>query len=320
MSKRSTTAMMHIAIAGGGGFASILLQELAQSAHALLVLSTRPHPEFESEYDCRVAEVDFLNNMENLRFALQGVDIVISTISGTEQVNLIDAARRSRVSCFVPSEFEGALNHRPTDDPIDRGSRAALDLLRRWSSSKSSPMRFTVFSCGLFYERFAPGGLAAYNMGSSWNIPNQGDYLVDLGACTAEIPQTNSQGRQVHITLTSVYDVARFIAAAIEMGIDHWPREFKMRGAHVTTQRLVEICQEVRGVEITTISRPYQELLDWLQYYEQTNDGPKWYQMIHMIQTANGRYHFSDANLNELVNVQPIGLRPWLEHIWGPAV
>lgn len=33
--------MMRIAIAGAGGFATILAQQLSQSAHALLVLSTR---------------------------------------------------------------------------------------------------------------------------------------------------------------------------------------------------------------------------------------------------------------------------------------
>lgn len=186
--------------------------------------------------------------METLKFILQGVDLVISTICGTPQVNLIDAARRARVRCFVPSEFEGALNHRPGDnDPLDRGSSTALDFLRRWSTSASHPMKFTVFSCGLFYERLAPGGLAAYNMGYSSNVQGEGDYLVNLRLGTAEIPEVNAQGRSVHIAMTSVYDVARFVAAAIELGLDSWPREFKMRGASMTTKHLVEICEEVRG-------------------------------------------------------------------------
>ena len=43
MVRRGSTevAMMRIAIAGAGGFANILVQELSQSAHALLVLSTK---------------------------------------------------------------------------------------------------------------------------------------------------------------------------------------------------------------------------------------------------------------------------------------
>jgi hypothetical protein len=107
-------------------------------------------------------------------------------------------------------------------------------------------MRYTVFSCGVFYERFAPGGLRAYNMGATMRLPNQGDYLIDVGLGTAELPETNAQGRQVHIILTSAFDVARFVAAAIELGIDNWPREFRMRGARITPQRIEQFCREVR--------------------------------------------------------------------------
>jgi hypothetical protein len=90
---------------------------------------------------------------------------VISTISGTEQYNLIDAARRARVRCFVPSEFEGSLRARPRDDPIDTGSAHALEFLERCTTARHGRMRYTVFSCSVFYERFAPGGLAAYGAG-----------------------------------------------------------------------------------------------------------------------------------------------------------
>lgn len=174
--------------------------------------------------------------------------MVISTISGVEQLNLIDAARRARVRTFVPSEFEGALGHRPApgSDPFDNDSSIALDELRRWASSRHYPMKHTVFSCGIFYERFAPGGLRSYNMGASCRIPNQGDYLIDVGLGTAELPESNSQGRPVQITLTSAVDVARFVAAAIELGLDNWPREFKMRGARITPQRIQYFCGEVR--------------------------------------------------------------------------
>ncbi|KAK6082145.1 isoflavone reductase [Seiridium cupressi] len=307
MSRKSTTAMMRIAIAGGGGFANVLAQQLAESAHAIIT-----HPELE-EYGCQVVIVDY-NNMDALQFTLRGVDLIISTISGPEQVNLIDAARRARVSRFVPSEFEGPLAQRPNDDPIDRGSSTALEFLGRCAASRSRPMLFTVFSCGVFYERFAPGGLEALNMGGSLGIQYQGGYMLDLGRGIAEIPLTNAQGRSVYVTMTSVYDVAAFVAAAIDLGIDSWPREFRMRGAHVTTQRLVEICQEVVGVQLDVVPRPYQELLDWLRYYEETQDHVNWRKMLHLIQTANGRYAFTDANLNDHVDFQPMGLRTWLQN------
>ncbi|ETS74867.1 hypothetical protein PFICI_13351 [Pestalotiopsis fici W106-1] len=315
MSKRSNTAMMRIAIAGGGGFANILARQLSETAHAMIVLSRRPHPELET-YGCQVITVDY-SDLDNLQFTLRGVDLIISTISGPEQINLIDAARRAHVSCFVPSEFEGPLSRRPTDDPMERGSSTALEFLERCASSRSRPMRYTVFSCGLFYERFGPGGLSSLNMGASFGAHRPSGDMLDLTAGIAEIPVTNSHGNQVHVTMTSVYDVALFVASAIELGVQNWPREFRMRGAYVTTQRLVEISQEVTRTELEVFSRPYQQLHDWLRYHSDMQDDANARKMIHLIQVADGRYAFTDANLNELVDFRPLGLRDWLQSTWG---
>lgn len=202
--------------------------------------------------DIQLAVVDFAN-VEELRYALQGVDLLISTIAGVEQLNLIDAARRARVRVFVPSEFEGPLSHRPADDPLDRGSQAALGLLRQ-SQSKPNGMQYTVFSCGLFMERFGPGGLQAYNLGASTGVQNSNDYLVDISQAAGEIIETSPSGRPVQVVLTSVYDVARFVAAAIELGPSNWPREFKMKGDQMTVRDLIATCSNVRGSKYTRIS------------------------------------------------------------------
>jgi hypothetical protein len=72
------------------------------------------------------------------------------------------------------------------------------------------------------------------------------------------------------------------------------------------------------AVPFDVVARPYNELNDWLQYYEQSQDWSKWFQMQQLIQTANGRYQFSEHNLNDMVDVQPIGLRTWLSNMWPP--
>ncbi|KAI0454997.1 isoflavone reductase [Xylaria acuta] len=318
MAKKSAVAMMRIVIAGAGGFAALLTQELSRSAHAVLILSRTAHPEFEANCDCQVAIVDY-HNLETLQFVLQGVDLIISTISGAEQLNLIDAARRARVRTFVPSEFEGSLSHRPGNDPFDNGSSTAISQLKHWLSSRHYQMNYTVFSCGIFYERFGMGGLRTYNMGGTCRLPNQGDFLIDVGLGTAELPDTNSQGRQIQITLTSAHDVARFVAAAVELGIDNWPREFKMRGARITPQRILQYCSEVRQIEFDVINRPYTEIVAWLDYFHQNNEEEKWFAMQQLLQTADGRYSFENANLNDLVNIEPMGFRQWLYNNWGPA-
>lgn len=195
-------------------------------------------------------------NIQELRYTMRGVDLLISTIQGNSQVNLIEAARLARVRTFVPSEFEGALAHRPTsDDPLDRGSTAALRILSEYSRSRSSSghrMRYTVFSCGLFYERFHPGGLVLFNIGAGANVQHPGEYLLDVNAASAEIVQRNAHGGSVAVTMTSVYDVARYVAAAIEIGPEHWPEELRMRGDQLTVLDVVQACSTARGGKRST--------------------------------------------------------------------
>ena len=344
--------MMRVAIAGGGGFAFLLTQQIVEGANPVLIMSrqvgsltiglyrtradpVKAHPEFEENCPgCQVAVVDF-TNMQELRYTLQGVDLVISTISGNEQLNLIDAARQARVRHFVPSEFEGDLQHRPANDPFDQGSHAARDLLDRWCSP--TDMNFTVFSCGLFMERFGPGGLQSYALGTSSGVQGPSDYIVDVAEATAEVVEADRRGRPAQISLTSVYNVAQFVAAAIELGVENWPREFRMRGDQMAVRELVATCSTVRGgglprqsclgrmltmiltVPFRLVSRTYQDAEGLAEEGRRNNDGVTWHYYQRLLQTANGRYHVRHTNLNEAVNMRPMRFRAWLEQIWGAA-
>ncbi|KAI1131386.1 hypothetical protein F5Y10DRAFT_233571 [Nemania abortiva] len=318
-SRKSPAPIMRIAVAGGGGFAELLVQELSRTANSVMVLSRAPHAEFEANYDCQVVVVDY-RNIDSLQYTLQGVDLVISTFSGAEQLNLIDAARRARVRTFVPSEFGGPLTMTPAPKfgPFDKGSSAALERLRHWASSRHNPMKYTVFSCGMFYEHFGPGGLEAYNIMGTTCRHCLGGTFIDIQLGKAELPDGNSQGHPVLINLTSAVDVARFVAAAVELGIDSWPLEFTMRGACITPQRIQTLCSEVRQVQFEVISRPYAEIIAWIDYYENHSDEERWLAMQQLLQIADGRYTFESANLNELVDFEPMGFRQWLYDNWGP--
>lgn len=297
--------------------------------------------------ESQVVVVDY-SNVEELHYTLQGIDLVISTISGAEQLNLIDAARRARVRVFVPSEFEGSVFHRPgsqASDPLDRGSHAALNLLRQISQAKPTGTQYTVFSCGLFMERFGPGGLQAHNLGASTGVQAPSDYLVNVSQCVAEIVESSNPQRPAQVALTSVYDVARFVAAAIELGLENWPREFKMRGDHMSVSEVVRLCSVVRGgmlqsiwhahpllllishiVSFVVAVHKHQDALTRAEMFRQAEDWTQWHYLQRLIATANGRYHFRQANLNEaltqagLMNSSPMKFRQWLEAVWGSAV
>ncbi len=69
------------------------------------------------------------NNHRDLLYALIGTDLVISTILGVSQINLIDVTAHAEVCQFVPSEFEGPPTRRTNDDPFDHSQAASLDFL-----------------------------------------------------------------------------------------------------------------------------------------------------------------------------------------------
>jgi len=190
--------------------------------------------------------VDY-DSQPDLEFNLRGIDLVISTISGTPQINLIDAAAASNVRSFVPSEFEGPPDRRGRHDPLDRGKAAALERLRHWTHKRNCTMRYTSFVCGVFYERFAPGGLASVDIGTSTGANYQGAYLMDIGNSTAEIVERNSSGRSVYVSMTSVNDVGRFLAAALDLGIQNWPTEFKMYGDRRKVSEILQWAEATKG-------------------------------------------------------------------------
>ena len=94
---------------------------------------------------------------KDLKYKLAGVDTVISTVSGQGQLNLIEAAAQAHVRRFVPSEFGGPPGLRPEGDPLDNRRRDAIILLGR--RKETHGMESAVFVCGVFFERFGPGGL-----------------------------------------------------------------------------------------------------------------------------------------------------------------
>lgn len=193
-------------------------------------------------------QVDY-SDASALRFKLAGVDTVISTISGNAQIALIDAAAGAHVRRFVPSEFCGPPSLRPPNDFLDHGRRAAI---LRLHQLESSGMRFTVFSCGIFYERFAPGGMASSQIGLQSAVGQEGDYLLDFRSCRAQMPYQSTSTQPASICMTSARDVARFIVEALDL--PSWPREFRLRGERMNVREIIAIAEQVRGKLISFLS------------------------------------------------------------------
>ncbi|KAA8565077.1 hypothetical protein EYC84_010834 [Monilinia fructicola] len=216
--------MMRIAIAGSGGLARILAHHINETVHPFIILSREARPDLEVlGYQVTVVNYD---NQDDLRFHLRGIDIVISTVSGISQINLIDAAANSRVQCFVPADYQDKLGGRPTNDPLDHGRAASIERLRHWAHHPRHRMRYTIFACGVFYE---------------------GSYLMNMETNAAEIVEYSTAGYPISVSMTSAHDLARFIVAALDLDQRIWPIEFRMQGDRKTVTEIVQYAEAVKG-------------------------------------------------------------------------
>jgi hypothetical protein len=194
-------------------------------------------------YQCQV--VDY-KSPSSLQHALMGVDTVISTVTGKPQLRLIEAAVKCRVRRFAPAEFEGQPGLRGRNDILDRGKNSALGLLQQYSGYIQS----TVFVCGIFYERFAVGGLRAHQIGA--NIASgEGDYIADLRNMTAIAPVYDAANNYSYLCLTSMYDVAKFVVRSLD--IPHWAAEMSMCTERMSVNTLLELIKTCRGTILSCL-------------------------------------------------------------------
>jgi hypothetical protein len=122
-----------------------------------------------------------------------------------------------------------------------------MELLEHLKDRKR--MGYTVFSCGILMETFHPSGLGHFNMGANFHhgVTVPGDYLLNINTATAIYTNKNASGHRVHVCLTSAYDLARFIVAALDLGPNNWPKEYKLRGERLSVDQLVSTCSQLRN-------------------------------------------------------------------------
>lgn len=180
---------------------------------------------------------------------LKGVDLVISTVSGESQTALVEAAAQAQVRHFIPSAFSG-----PEQCQSQLGNpeewNDLISLLDHHLAT--SAMHYTLFTCGVFYERFAPGGLNALQISTFNNrhgaVGEEGNFLVDVRAGKTTIPVISGT-EELSICMTSARDVARYLVATLQRYEDMsiWPKEFKFCTERLKMSELLEICSRVRG-------------------------------------------------------------------------
>ncbi|KAI8943167.1 hypothetical protein NX059_001196 [Plenodomus lindquistii] len=242
-----------------------------------------------------------------------GVDTVISTVLGTPQLRLIEAAVQARVRRFAPAEFEGQPGLRGQNSILDRGRDAAIATLRHYQGY----IQYTVFVCGILYERFAVNGMMSQRIGSNTGYGGEGDFITNPRYMTSVAPVYDAAQNLSWLCLTSAYDVARFVVRSLDVA---WAPEMSMCGERMTVNALIELIRSCRNQPWASID--YQDpanlqyQMDLAQIAGQTT---RQRQIAPLLATAEGRYDFAvPAYLNSLFpDVQPTRFRDWFVHNWA---
>ncbi|KAF1316256.1 Isoflavone reductase p3, partial [Globisporangium splendens] len=173
------------ALIGAGTIGSFVATELLKENIASVKLLTRDDtkPELEpfKQQGATVVKVDYTNH-EDLKKALSGVQVVVSTITHFQveaQVDIARAAKEAGVQLFVPSEYGG-----PSLEGFDAPKKVVRDAL------EEIHLPYTVFMPGYFADIFHTYFDYNYTEG----------YINVYGT------------GKIELSLTSRYDVARFMS------------------------------------------------------------------------------------------------------------
>ncbi|KAI4934571.1 hypothetical protein J4E85_002429 [Alternaria conjuncta] len=304
---------MRVAIAGTSGLALLIAQEINNSTSHQLIILSRAHQTslIASGYNCQV--VDY-NSPTSLQHALMGVDTVISTVLGNPQLRLIEAAVQCRVRRFAPAEFEGQPIQRGQNALLDRGRNSALALLHHYRAN----IQYTVFVCGILYERFSVNGMMSHRLGTHSGYGNEGDFIADPRQMTSMAPIYDANQNLSCICLTSAYDVAQFVVRALDMPT--WPSEMSMCGERMTVHALVEAIKACRNRPWASIDYQAPANLEYQMTMAQLGgDTAGQRRLAPLLATAEGRYDFAvPAYLNSVYpDVQVTRFQDWFLRNWA---
>jgi len=312
---------MKVAIAGTSGLAQHIAHAAIARNHEVILLSRFERSDLSSQ-GLTIIQVDY-TRPSSLHTALLGVDTLISTISNEPQLSLVDACLSARVRRFAPSEFQDVPNTRPVVAPPHL-ARDRMTILHRLREEKHR-LESTVFSVGLLYEWFGPGGLQGQGVVRDGGVlRGEAAMLLDYRHALGKVPKCAGRGHgrageelqdEVRNCYTAAKDVGKLVALALEL--ESWPEQLRICGQRVTLDELVEAAEEARGKEFDITQISWEDLHDQLLDAETIGDLDEAAKCDALMATQRGEYDFEDANLNALFpEVEMVGLREWLVNAW----
>lgn len=334
----------------GRAIVTAILEDQRLSAWNLVILSRSSHiPTWLRAIDPDakrhiIHRVDY-RSTDSLAHALQGVHTVVSVTSATDgtqattQINLLDSALSAGCKRFAPSRWGlGCEGWEAVESLrwLDRG-------VREHCSVHKDEIEIANFNCGGFmnyiglgiYPSPEPardedelltlmkrgGGYVSGEDEASEGLQRggpladgSGGLLVGLRSGIAELP-VKPDGTWPRVTLTTLRDVGRFVAASLEL--PNWEEEMDMVGETLTMGDLLGHAEAVagRGLEVQLLTP--ETIGQRLSQLAPDDFARFWFEM----NFAYTRDRDGETVLRPILNglcpdVNPMGVREYMERCW----
>ncbi|KAN0124406.1 hypothetical protein V8E52_002055 [Russula decolorans] len=268
------------AVVGAGSIGSYIIQQLLKDKAAGIVkeviVLTRQGSKTTVQGDAKVIQVDY-SNEASIKYALTGVDVVISTVPMTVldvQEKIAAAAKQVDVKLFVPSEYggvtEGATEGIPGAKANIQGKLKAL---------------------GMPYAAFYTGPWADF----AWKSV----YYLDVRS--GKVSAGGDGNKQ--ITFTSRVDIARYMSYVLT----HLPfeqlknRSFAIAGDNKSFNEIFKAYEERTGKKLEVTYIPVSELDARLA--ANPKDFPAF---LHKFWATAGPFQRTENHLNPEWNPSPV--------------
>ncbi|TDZ22028.1 Oxidoreductase BOA1 [Colletotrichum orbiculare MAFF 240422] len=238
--------MVYIAVAGGSGMVGqeIIDALVAKGKHQIVLLSRKDAPRETLPDGVKWTKTTY--DVAHLVEVLRGVDTVLSFVAGPAdptnkaqedtQKNLIDAAIQAGVRRFAPSEWASA----GFDHMFWYNYKSDIRNYLIEVNKDKKVLEYTLFQPGIFTNYLTYPFKSAkriQQLGLPFNYHERHAVIVD-------------GHEDAKITLTTVQDLARIVAVAVEHE-QEWPRVSGMNGGNLTIRQVIELGEKVRGGPFT---------------------------------------------------------------------
>ncbi|KAJ3930259.1 MAG: hypothetical protein NXY57DRAFT_962854 [Lentinula lateritia] len=316
-----------IAVAGGTGrigkhIVEGLLEIKQQYSLEIIVLSRSRSSDISyAGNNAPIVLVDY-QDQSSMRKVLNDfqIDTVISTLSGTtpdafitSQESLLRAALSvPTIRRFAPSEF--AVNSEQVPSiKLYQMKLPIIHSLRQVKQERTDSFEYSLFSCGVFMNYLGYGNTKPEGHKAHGHMPHF-PYIFDLSKHSADIPGDGEK----QIVYTRAEDVGKFVAAATQL--EAWEEYSEMAGDVLTMNEVLRLCEDVCGTGKFNVKYNSRE-----DIAARLSPSPETTEKIMENFFAEFLLAIMDGdcdvkrpiNLNNLVDVRPVGVRKYLEQWWG---